>query len=79
LGDGVGEPGDSLFAGLDKCFDAEGLDISLGLEPKLPLHFDLNPETLTVEAVLPIGGEPPHGLVTQKHVFESASPYMVHS
>jgi len=50
LARGIGE--DALLAQADELGDAVVLDVTLAREPEIPLHVDLDPEALTVEAVL---------------------------
>src|SRR5688500_6367031 len=63
LGDDVGELLDPLAALSGELSQAIRLDLSLGVEAQLFFHLDLDPQTLTIEAVLPALIEAAHGVI----------------
>ena len=72
-----GEPPDALLAELDEPVDAEVFDLALVVELQLLLYLDLDPQPLSVEAVLVALLIPPHGLVALEHVLVGAAPGVV--
>src|SRR5439155_23790498 len=69
-----GRPSDLLPTAPGKLGEPVGLDLLLRVEPELALHPDLDPQALTVEAVLVALVEAPHRPVPLKHVFQGSAP-----
>ena len=72
--DHLGEVSDAFLAALRKLGEAVLLDVPLGVEPKRLLDLYLDPESLTVEAVLVALVETPERLVALEHVLERSPP-----
>ena len=64
----------ALLALPDEFGDAVGFDVALGVEAQLPLHGYLDPEPLTVEAVLIALPLSLHGVVTLPEVLVGSTP-----
>ena len=68
----------AVLAALDKAGDAVLLDVALGAEAELLLDFDLHPQPLAIEAVLPALVVAGHRLVALEQILVRASPGVVH-
>ena len=79
LGLDVREPPDALLAEIDELVDAELLDVGLGGHAEVFLDVDLDPQALTVEAVLVALLEALHGLVALEEVLVGAAPCVVNA
>ncbi len=56
-----------------------GFNLTLGVEAQLFLYFDLDPEALAIEAILPALIESPHGMISLEDVLVGPSPGVVHA
>src|SRR5918996_5285803 len=70
LRDHLGEVGDTLLAALRELGEPVLLDLVLRVEPERLLHLDLDPQALTVEAVLVALVEAPQRLEALEDVLE---------
>src|SRR5437870_4229743 len=76
-GELCGGPDHLLPAAPGELSEAVGLDLSLRVQAELPLHADLDPMTLAIEAVLVSLVESPHGLVPLEDVLHGPAPRRV--
>ena len=74
VGDDLGVLRHALLAALGELRDPVLLDLALGVEAELALDADLDPEALTVEAVLIPQLVPLQRLVALEHVLERPAP-----
>src|SRR5712692_937309 len=74
LRDALGVLLDAGAAGAGEIFQAELYDVLLGVKPKLFFDLDLEPQPLTIEAVLPALIVALHGFVAAVDVFIGAPP-----
>ena len=74
LRDDLGELRHPLLAALRELGEPVLLDLALRVEPERPLHLDLDPEALAVEAVLVALVEAPQRLVALEDVLQRPPP-----
>jgi hypothetical protein len=79
LSNAVGESQDSLLTSFYEFGDSESFDVSLALEPQFFFDFDLDPQPLTIKAILIALPLPEHRLVTLKEILVRAAPCVVHA
>ena len=78
LADDARELEHAVLAALVELGDTEALDVALGAEAELLFDLDLDPQPLTVEAVLPALVVAGHGLVALVQVLVGPPPGVVH-
>ncbi len=79
LGLAGGEGEHALFAGAHEILDAELANLPLGLEAQALFHFDFDPQTLAIEAVLIAQRVAVHGVIALVHILQRTAPGMVHA
>src|SRR5207247_8253081 len=69
----------ALLALAYKAFESVSLDVFLGLEAKLLFDFDLDPQALTVKAILIAQFAPAHRPKAIEQILVGATPTVVHA